>query len=135
MTLSDVCARSRKDGDCDKNEILELLSVGKIINEIRKKDINLTFPLFKNVYKNNKEIFLPFYLGNLTFDQDKFEDASILKLVYVLDEKSSFLKRKTAKIWERAAMKFIQESVKSVFQNYPFFQTTFFCHFYREWSD
>ena len=110
VTFEDVCAKSRgSEGEnCQENGILELSSI-KYLN---------TYPTYKHPI-TKEVIFVPAFLGNISLNDENaalVEDASVLRLFYVLDES-----KKNVKAWEKMALQFIEKNDEWLDDRYEVF--------------
>lgn len=103
VKFDDVCAKTRfSQGDqCQDNSILSLSHI------MASNGYRLKYPKFYHPV-SKEDIFLPSVLGDCKMDAENFvENASALRLFYILDVKSDPIKAAKAKIWEEAALQFL----------------------------
>ena len=110
VTFEDVCAKSRRSGGqkCQENGILELSSL-KYLN---------TYPTYKHPI-TKEVIVVPAFLGNISLNDENtalVEDASVLRLFYILDES-----KKNVKAWEKMALQFIENNNELLDDRYEIF--------------
>ena len=110
VTFDDVCAKSRRSGGqkCQENGILELSSL-KYLN---------TYPTYKHPI-TKEVIVVPAFLGNISLNDENtalVEDASVLRLFYILDES-----KKNVKAWEKMALQFIEKNNELLDDRYEIF--------------
>lgn len=100
VKFGDVCAKTRFSlgVQCQDNIILSLIDM---VNQ----GYPLKFPTFYHPV-TKEDIFLPAILGGLKMgsQENVVENASALRLFYILDVKSDPIKAAKAKIWEEAAL-------------------------------
>lgn len=81
---------------------------------LQEGSMNLTYPIFKDPFKNNLKYFLPTNLGNLSLTEegDIVVDATSLRLYFVLDP---LRKPKQSDLWQASVLEHILKKVISHF--------------------